>query len=71
MTDNPITVTIIDVAAQAREMYGDDADLIAGGKLPDHDWRLEVVTPAGASVTLHRGATAADVAAHLAWEATR
>jgi hypothetical protein len=63
--DDPIiTVGIIDTAAQARLLYGDNADYIAGRKLPEHEYRLNATTPTGGTVTFHSGATAEDVAAY-------
>jgi hypothetical protein len=57
-------IRIVDVAAQARKMYGAKADYVAGRPLPEHDWRLEANTPTGGEITFSRGATAEDVAAY-------
>lgn len=46
-----ITVRIIDVAADARRLYGDKADEIAGGPLPEHDYRFEVTADNGTNKT--------------------
>lgn len=64
-TTQPITAIVIDVAAQAREMFGAVADIIAGQPLPAHDWRFEATTPTGGRVTFHAGATAAHVVDHF------
>lgn len=37
-----IRIRLVDVAAEAREMFGDAASLIAGRPLPEVDLRLEV-----------------------------
>lgn len=37
-----ITVRVIDAAAKARELYGDQADYITNRTLPEHDYRLEI-----------------------------
>lgn len=63
-------IGVVDVAAHAREIFGDKADLIAGRPMPETDWRFEATLPNGASVTFHRGATAEHVAAYLAREAS-
>lgn len=65
------TLRVVDVAAEAREMYGADADRIVGRKLPDQEWRLEVSTDDGWRCTYHVGATAEHVAADLAARAAR
>lgn len=65
-TNVPVaTVQIIDVAARARALFGDDADLIAGRPLPDHEYRFVASTPAGGTVTFAVGATAEHVMQHL------
>lgn len=46
-----ITIRIIDVSADAREMYGDRAEEIAGGPIPEHDYRLEVTADNGTNKT--------------------
>lgn len=53
---NAVTVRIVDVATEAREMYGDDAEYMAGRPLPAHDYRFEVVGPDGTRITFHAGA---------------
>lgn len=63
--DGQLAVTIIDVAAQAREMFGDNADLIAGRQLAEHDYRFEAVTATGGRVTFHSDATAEHVMTYL------
>lgn len=54
-----ITIKIIDVAAEARQMYGDKvATEIANGFLPEHDYRFEAIADNGTnktSVTFARG----------------
>lgn len=59
-------IKLVDVAASAREMFGAAADEIAGRRLPEHDWRFEVTTAAGARISFHSDATAEHVAAYLA-----
>lgn len=61
-----LTIRLVDVAAEAREMYGDNADYIAGRTLPEHEWRFEVTTGSGARCSFHLGATAEHIAAYLA-----
>lgn len=57
---------VVDVAAQAREMYGNEAaSFIAGRQLPEHDFRFEVLTITGAQITFHADATAEDIAKYL------
>lgn len=63
-------IRVVDVVAQAREIFGDRVEELAGRPLPESDLRLEVVLP-GARATLHAGATAEDVAAYLADRAER
>jgi hypothetical protein len=63
----PLVVQIVDVAAQARAVYGDAADFIAGRTLPAHDYRFRLATPAGL-VTFGTAATAADIATRMDWE---
>lgn len=60
MVDVPIiNVGVIDVMRPyLREAFGG----------PEHDYRLEAVTPTGGRVTFHRGATADDVHAYWARE---
>jgi hypothetical protein len=69
-TDRPrelYRIATVDVAAQAREMYGDAAaDLLEPGTaLADHDWRFEITTPTGARACLHGEATAAYAAEYI------
>lgn len=60
------TVRVEDVAASAREFFGEEAyRAIRMPSALDVDYRLKFTTPGGAEVTLHHGATAADVAAYL------
>lgn len=72
MTDKPILIALVDVAAQARQMYGDKAAEICPG-LPEHDWRFHVSWDNGqitteneqttdGRATFHVGATAEHVA---------
>lgn len=63
MAEPIITVSVEDVRAMARENFG--ADVIS----PGEDWRLSFTLPGGAHVTMHRHATAADVAAYVKREA--
>lgn len=63
-------VRIIDAAAHARQILGEDAgEFIAGRPLPEHDYRIEMILASQARVTFHHGATADDVVAHLEREA--
>jgi hypothetical protein len=66
-TRSPLVVQIVDVAARARAVYGDDADFIGGRTPPAHDWRFRLATPAGL-VTFGVAATAADIATRVDWE---
>jgi hypothetical protein len=66
MTTDPIAVTIVDVAAKAREMYGDDFADIAGRPVPRHDWRFEAKTPTGGDITFGRHTTAEQIATYFA-----
>jgi hypothetical protein len=59
-------IRVVDVAARAREMYGDQAAFVAGRPLPEHDYRFEAVSITGANVTFGATATAAYVAVWLA-----
>jgi hypothetical protein len=59
-----VQVTVIDVADSARQLYGDNADYIAGRKLPEHDYRFSAQTPTGGEITFNAGATAEDIAAY-------
>lgn len=60
----PAVIEIHDVAAAARELYGDRAtDVIPG--LPERDDRFHVELPSGASVTFGRYATAGEIVAYL------
>lgn len=61
-----IEIRIVDVAARARELFGDQADYIAGRPLPEHDYRFEVGSVDGRCMTFGNGDTAAHVAAYLA-----
>jgi hypothetical protein len=66
-------LTVEDVAASARELFGVEvAEMIANGPLPKHDWRFKVAYGTGADrsgrITFHTGATAEHVAAYLARE---
>lgn len=62
-------IGLVDIAAEAREMYGEDADKIAGRKLPEHEWRFEVTFPDGSRATMHYEASAAHVQAYVErWE---
>jgi hypothetical protein len=71
----PILIALVDVAAEAREMYGDAVHEIAPD-LPEHDWRFHVSWDRGeitteneqitdGRTTFHVGATAGHVAAML------
>lgn len=60
----PVPVRLIDVAADARRLYGPDMFR----DLPEHDYRFELALPGGATIRLHAGATAAHVVAYLARE---
>lgn len=66
---NTPNITVIDVAMDARMLWGDKADYVAGRILPDHDYRFELRYPDGARATMHVGAMAGDVAADVAWRA--
>jgi hypothetical protein len=66
MADYDPRLRIVDVAAHARELFGEKgAAFIIGRPLPEHDYRFEVDTPTGGEMTLAAGDTAADVAASL------
>lgn len=56
-----ITIRIIDVVAQARELFGEEgAAQIAGRPLPEHDYRFEIIASNGtrkSEVTVHAGAS--------------
>jgi hypothetical protein len=66
MIDCIASVRIIDVAASARYLFGADAEDVAGRPIPEHDYRLEVVTTDGGSFVCPRGASADDVILYLA-----
>lgn len=57
-------IRVVDVAAQAREAFGSHAEAICG-RIPEHDFRFEVVTASGAQVTFHAEATAEHIATYL------
>jgi TPP-dependent pyruvate/acetoin dehydrogenase alpha subunit len=59
-----VTVTVIDLADSARQLYGENADYIAGRKLPEHDYRFSAQTPTGGEISFAEGTTAADIAAY-------
>lgn len=59
------TITLTDIAAQARALYGPEKAEAINPGLPAEDWRFEVRLPSGAKVTMHSGATAQYVAAYL------
>lgn len=59
-----VTITLIDQAKSARQLYGDKAEFIAGRPLPEHEYRFQATTPTGGEICFHRGATADDVAAY-------
>jgi hypothetical protein len=68
-----ISVSVVDVAAQARELYG--AEVYAGIMrdlhgiaAPEHDYRFEWDTPTGGKVTFHENATAEHVALYVGRE---
>jgi len=61
----PLPMRLIDVAEDARQMYGADAAASMFPNLPEHDYRFEAVTPTGGTITFNRGATAADIASYL------
>lgn len=68
MNGKTATLRIIDNAAQARKLYGDQADYVAGRNLPEHEYRFELVITGDdtrAEVSLHDGATAPHVVAYL------
>jgi hypothetical protein len=55
------TIRIVDLAAKARAVYGDQADYVAGRTLPEHDYRFEVVEANGTRISFAEAATAAYV----------
>lgn len=62
------TVVLIDVATHARLLYGEEGArelLPPGASYREHDYRFELTLPSGARASMHRGATADDVAAYL------
>lgn len=64
-------LVVVDVAAEARRMFGEEAAaIIAGRPLPQHDYRLHMETPTG-RVTFSRGGTAEEVMAWMAREAAQ
>lgn len=54
-------VEIIDVAEQARALYGDHADRIAGHPVPEHDYRFRDNSLDGSDGTYGTAYTATDV----------
>ncbi|MCG5464166.1 hypothetical protein MED01_002331 [Micromonospora sp. MED01] len=64
----PVPMRLVDVAEEARQMYGAEKTAEMFPNLPEHDWRFEARLPSGATVSFGRAATAADVAAYLARE---
>jgi hypothetical protein len=61
----PVPMRLVDVAAQARKMFGADGAVVLRPDLPEHDWRFEASLPRGATVTFSRYCTAAEVANYL------
>lgn len=61
----PVQISMVDIAAEAREMYGEHADEIAGRKLPEHEWRFELRFRNGGRASMHFGATADDLQAYI------
>ncbi|MEV2239458.1 hypothetical protein [Micromonospora sp. NPDC049891] len=63
----PVPVRLIDVAEQARQMFGEEAaaNLFGPPNLPENDYRFEAVMPGGATVTFAHNTTAAQLAAYL------
>lgn len=62
-------IQMVDVAAEARDAYGEHANEIAGRELPDHEWRFELSFRGPGTTgkaTMHHGATADDVQAYIA-----
>lgn len=61
----PVPVRLIDVAEDARQMFGVEGAAIIRPDLPEHDYRFEAVMPSGATVTFAYNTTAAHIAAYL------
>jgi len=60
------TVSIIDVAQEARRIYGDErAQVIFGTMLPLHDFRFDIEFPDGGKITFSKDATALMVMSYL------
>lgn len=66
--DTPLgCLFIVDVADEARRMFGAEAAAhIRGGPMPEHDYRLHMATPTGGRGTFSAGGTADEV---MAWQA--
>jgi len=64
-------IKLTDVAGEARAMFGDQADYVAGRKLPDHDWRFEIIFESGAQISMNSDADATQVAAAIDREKSR
>lgn len=62
---NSVKIYIVDVAAEARELFGEAAEAVIGTPLPEHDYRFRSTEPNGAETTYGRQYTAADVLASL------
>lgn len=57
-------IWLVDLAAEARKAYGEQANEIVGRELPEHDWRFEMIRSDGSRVTFAAGATAEYVATY-------
>lgn len=61
-----IEIKLIDVAAEARKLYGPRVNEVVGQDLPETDYRFELRFGDGRRTTMHAGATADDVVAYMA-----
>lgn len=61
----PAPMRLIDVADNARQMFGAEGAAEMFPNLPEHDWRFEMVTPTGGTVTFAATATAGHIAEWL------
>jgi hypothetical protein len=58
-----VTIGLVDVVAEAVEMYGgrESAEAIVGRELPDRDWRFEITYRGRSPFAMFQGATAEQV----------
>ncbi|MEU7170377.1 hypothetical protein ABZ949_02650 [Micromonospora tulbaghiae] len=61
----PMPMRLIDVAENARQLYGAENAAEMFPNLPEHDYRFEAVTPTGGRITFASHTTAAHIAAYL------